>query len=327
MRVPLLRVRVYPALRCVAALLLAAAAAVGGARPVGAPGPAPAGPATGATGAAPRFVTTCPALAFILREVARGRADVVSLTPAGASPHTFEPRPSDLAEAERALGLFFVSPLLDGWAARLPARARVEVLRLVPGALALRSLESGADGHPAAAAGDAPAGAAADPHFWTDPLIVREIVPALAGAMTRLDPAGAATYERNASAFAARLTALDARIAARLAPVRGRPVLLFHPSFQYLIRRYGLRLAGVLEPFPGKEPTPRALQAAVALVAREGVKAVFSEPQLPRRPAEVLAEAAGIKVFVLDPLGGAPGRESYEELLDYNAGVLLEALR
>jgi len=270
---------------------------------------------------APRFVVTGHPLAAILSELCAGRADVIDLLPAGASPHTYEPVPSDIRRASEAAALFFVSPALDGWAARLPAPRRVEVLALVPREARLPNLEVHDESGPHADAG------ASDPHFWTDPALVRAVVPRLAAELKTLDPGGAEVYDRNAARFEEQLRALDERIARQLAPVRGKPVVLFHPSFQYFIRRYGLRLAGVVTPSPGKEPTPRSLQKMVRLVREAGVKAIFSEPQLPRGPAEALAEAAGVRLFLLDPVGGRPGRQTYTELLEYNAGVLLEALR
>lgn len=270
-----------------------------------------------AAGGAPEFVVTGNPLAAILAELTGGRASIVNLLPAGASPHTYEPVPSDLRAAERAAALFYVSPLLDGWASRLPARERIEVFALVPVDARLPDLEQ----H------DEHAGAAGDPHFWTDPLLVKAVLPGLVKELTRLDPGGAALYQDHGRRFAERLDALDAELQQRLAPVRGRALVLFHPSFQYLVHRYGLRLAAVVAPSPGKEPTPRRLADILSLIRKQDVKAVFGEPQLPRRPAEVLADAAGVKFAVLDPLGGGPGRRTYEELLDYNARVLAEALQ
>ena len=54
---------------------------------------------------------------------------------------------------------------------------------------------------------------------------------------------------------------------------------------------------------------------------------IFGEAQLERRAAEVVAAEAGVALAILDPLGGLPERESYQELLRWNAGVLLESLR
>jgi len=153
------------------------------------------------------------------------------------------------------------------------------------------------------------------------------VLPALAGQMARLDPDGRAGYEARAETFAAALDALDSELRATLAPIAGRGVLTAHASMGYLLRRYGLRDLGAIEPAPGKEPTARHLQDIVRRLRDAGAKAVFTEPGQPRRPAEVVAEAAGVAVSELDVEGGRPGRESYADLLRYNARQLVDALR
>jgi zinc transport system substrate-binding protein len=55
--------------------------------------------------------------------------------------------------------------------------------------------------------------------------------------------------------------------------------------------------------------------------------ALFSEPQLDRRPAQVIADQAKLPLFELDPIGGSAGAETYEKLLEKNADVLDKALK
>lgn len=270
----------------------------------------------------PRFATTFFPLTAILEEVVHGRAELVTILPPGASAHNFEPTPSDLAVAQKAQALFFASESLDGWAVRIPGPKRIEIFPLVPVAARRPNLEAGDEDHDHAASG----GVSGDPHFWTDPLLVRDILPALVSQLAALDPGGAPIYRKNAEDFARRLTQLNARLAQELAPLKGRPVLLYHASFQYFLTRYGLKLAGVVELSPGKEPTPRQLKGLIDLARREKTKVVFWEPQLPKRPAEVLAESAGLQTATLDPIGGVPGRMTYEELLLWN-GVALRTAR
>ena len=55
--------------------------------------------------------------------------------------------------------------------------------------------------------------------------------------------------------------------------------------------------------------------------------ALFSERQLSPRPAEVVAAEAGLPVYVLDPEGGgSEAVETFQQLLRFNAAVLLDAL-
>ncbi len=164
-------------------------------------------------------------------------------------------------------------------------------------------------------------------HVWLDPAHMRTIVGAIGERLSELDPARADAIAARTAAYLAELDALDAEIASMLAPVAGAPFVPFHDAWPYFAAHYGLDLIVEIEPFPGREPTARELAQAIDLIDRAGATAVFSEVQLPERPARVLADEAGVSLGVLDPIGGAPGRRSYGELLRYNAAVILEALR
>jgi ABC-type Zn uptake system ZnuABC Zn-binding protein ZnuA len=163
-------------------------------------------------------------------------------------------------------------------------------------------------------------------HVWLDPLRMSVIVDALAVRIAELDPARADDVRAAAAAYRAELDALDAEIAARLAPFAGAPFVPFHDAWPYFAERYGLDLVLEVEPFPGREPSARALAEAVTTLREVGARAIFTETQLDDRPARVLADEAGVALGVLDPLGGVEGREGYLALQRYNAAAIEEAL-
>jgi len=284
-------------------------------------------------GAAPetarRYATTINPLRAILAEVAGDRAEVVALVPPGASPHTYEPRPSDASAASAALALFYAEQSIDAWAARLPAKHRIAMFAYVPEEMRLPWMETHDHGdHEGHDHGDHAGHDHGDwdGHFWSDPLVVKAMLPALSDQLASLDPEGAAIYRKNATEFAAKLDALDATLQHTFKELTGRPVFMFHPSWNYFMHRYGLDVAGVIEPSPGKESTPKYIEGLIETARARKVRAVFTEPQLPRRPADVLAAATGLPVFELDPNGGTDGRRTYHELIDYNASQLRSAL-
>lgn len=266
----------------------------------------------------PQFVTTIPPFAAILIPVVGDQGTVVGLLDAGDSPHTYEPRPSDVRQVDAATALFYGAPSLDGWAVGLPAARRVALLDLVPAAFQRPALEGG---H-----ADVEDTSGTDPHFWTDPMAVRALLPALVDTLCALDGAGCAAYRSNADSLADRLTDLDADIRDQLDPIRDVPVLLAQPFFQYFMHRYGPTVVDVVEPQPAHEPSPRALQALVRRAQEAEARAVFVQRQLPPRAAEAVAEGADLPVVVLDPLGGTEGRRTYADLIRYNAGVIRDAL-
>lgn len=270
------------------------------------------------------YVTTIHPLGAILTELVGDRGEVKVLLPPAASPHTYDPRPSDAMAAESALAVFYVAEDIDGWAARLPAKARFAVFSYVPNADRLVYEEHG--GHDDHADDGHVHTSGYNGHFWSDPRIVNEMLPALAGKLTELDPAGLEVYRYNASRFSAELSELDRKMTAMFAGLEDRPVLMFHPSWDYFMHRYKLAVAGMVEPFPGKEPTPRYVDELVAKAKAQDVRAVFTEPQLPKRPAQAIAEACNLPLFEIDPNGGVEGRKTYVELIEYNAGMLKKAI-
>ena len=268
-----------------------------------------------ATEGRPHFVTTIPPFEMILRPVVEGRGTVERLLAPGASPHTYDPAPSDLRATTRATALVYGAAALDGWAAGLPASRRLALVDLLPADVRLPFERPGAQGAPAV-----------DPHFWTDPQAVRQLLPVLADTLCTIDAPGCSTYRANADTFAAELTALDARLRSLLEPVRETPVFLARPFFRYFLRRYGPRLVGVVEPRPGTEPTPRQLHRLVRRARTSGARAVLTQQALSARAAQAVAEPLALPLVPLDPLGGTAGRTTYADLLLANARILRDSL-
>lgn len=291
----------------------------------------------------PLFIATIHPVAAILREITGEEADVACLLPPGVSPHGFEARPSDARLTAASAGLFYVDPALDGWAASMPGSASVSLLALVPEANLLTTYDPyDLDGGNAEEASEAEhevgrehardlshdhGDAIWDPHFWLDPIAVMALARPLAQKLAELDPENADAYRHNAERFAADLAALDERSHRTLAPHKGESVVLFHPSFRYLLGRYGLAEAGIVQGYAGREPTPREFGRLIDRIRVGRARAILTEPQMPARLAEALAGAAGIQIAQLDPIGGSAGRTTYAELISYNVDALATALR
>jgi len=264
----------------------------------------------------PRFVTTIPPFEMILRPVVTGRATVERLLDPGASPHTYDPTPSDLRAVSKASALVYGAEHLDGWAADLPAPRRLALVDLLPPQARL-SFERGGSGQK---------DQTVDPHFWTDPLAVKSLLPALADTLCTIDADGCSTYQANADSFATALATLDTQLQSLTAPVRETPVLLAQPFFRYFLHRYGPRLVDVVEPRPGTEPTPRDLQRLVREAEAAGARYILTQRQLSDRAATAVAEPSALPLVQLDPLGGTDGRSTYAALLLDNARILRDSL-
>ena len=280
-------------------------------------------------GSQPQYVTTIHPFKEIIKAVVGERAEVYGMLPPGASPHTYELRPSDIRKVEAATGLIIGGKNLDDWALKFKSTHKIELINLVLKNFLIHigndknvndensPIEEQSHHH----------AHGVDPHFWTDPLTVKAILPALTDSLCALDPAGCEIYQQNSKVFAQRLDSLHAKMNELFTSMVGKSVMLSHPFFQYFLKRYGFHVAGMIEKIPGREPSPKDIKEIIQQVNREKVQAIFTHPQLPDRASKLVAEATGIKVYELDPLGGVAGRQTYDELLMYNAKIVFEALQ
>lgn len=278
-------------------------------------------------GSSAEFMATIPPLQMILNEIVGDPDRVGSILPPGASPHTFELRPSTARALENARAVFYADDTIDGWAARLAPGRLHAVFPLLPEALH-RAYDDGhhhGDGHGHTTDGSGHGNINA--HFWPDPMAVKAIVPALVEVLSEADPDNSARYEENSERFMAQLDALDAEFRAIPAPPPGYGLIAFHPSWCYFFDRYGIEVTGYVEPFPGKEPTPQVIQGLEQKLEGRTPKIVLSEVQLPAKSAEVLRETLGARLATLDPLGGSESCRTYAQLLRHNAAVLREAFQ
>jgi len=166
-----------------------------------------------------------------------------------------------------------------------------------------------------------------DPHAWLDPANARAWLGVIAAELAEHDPENAARYAANAAAAREELAALEAEIAARLAPVQDVPYLVYHDAYQYFEARFGLAAAGALSLSDAADPGPARIAALRDLAQEAGIVCVFSEPQFDgARVASVFGDS--VRHDVLDPLGSrhAPGPALYPALIEDMAATLERCL-
>jgi zinc transport system substrate-binding protein len=156
-----------------------------------------------------------------------------------------------------------------------------------------------------------------DPHIWLDPENGKAMARHIATVLSAADPANAQSYKDNAQAMVRDMDALAGDLAARLAPVKDRPFLVFHDAFQYFEARFGLNGLGAIVLNPETPPGARRLQEIRHRIDEAGVACVFSEPQFEIGYVRTVLEGSGARTASLDPLGVTkePGPDAYSQVL------------
>lgn len=278
-------------------------------------------------GGPPVVVVTIFPVADLVAQVGGDAVQVETLLPPRASLHTWEATPGQIRLLSRAGGYVTVGGGLDAWLEGMGADTPgLRTLRLTDGMELLR-MEGGHD-HDHAHADDEHQGSG-DPHVWLDPVRVRdEMLPRLTSLLAALVPEREEEIRARGRAVADSLTALDGEIREVLASRRWSAFIATHDAWSYFAERYELTPLGNLYESPGHEPSARGLARLLDAARGQGLDAVLSEPQLSASAARALAAEVGARVILVDPLGGPgmDGRESYLELMRFNARAFADAL-
>jgi manganese/iron transport system substrate-binding protein len=261
-----------------------------------------------------KVVATLDLFADFARQVGGDRADVSTLIPAGADPHTYEPTPSRVAKLAKAdlvivNGLGLEAALEDVIEENTPSST--PIIELSQGLSVIND-----DHHDG------------NPHLWLDVQNAIAYVERIRDALVQIDPAGTEAYRANADSYLAELRTLDEEVTADIdsIPSDRRKLVTFHDAFPYLAQRYGLEVIGVVVASPGKEPSAKDVANLVDAIAAEEVPAVFKEPQFNARILELAADDAGAEVCTLYSGTLDKKVDTYVKLMRFNAKELVRCL-
>jgi zinc transport system substrate-binding protein len=275
--------------------------------------------------------------AYFLKQIAGDRVDALVMVPPGTDAHTYEPKPRQLAELGKAAAYFGIGmDFENAWLPRFQAANPKMAIVATDAGIEKMPMVAHDHEHEHEAAGQAQEKAEdahycggndkaalpqeqhpeehheageehhhagePDPHIWLSPRLAKVIAANMRDGLIKADPAGAADYKAGYERFVASCDALDAAIKKAFAglPPGEHVFMVFHPSWGYFARDYGL----TQEPIEqlGREPGPKALASLVKEAKKDNVKVIFVQPQMSARQAETIAQAIGGSVAPLDPL-------------------------
>jgi zinc/manganese transport system substrate-binding protein len=234
-------------------------------------------------------------LGSIASSVGGDQVEVFAIARPTSDPHRVEALPSYMVKVSRAQLFLRVGLGLDQWADAIVEGSRNSKLKLVDCSQGVSVLEKPA-GKVDASMGDVhPYG---NPHYWLDPRNGGAVARTIAEAFAAADPANAATYRANATAFAARAQETWKRNAALAAKLPSRVVFTYHRSWSYFADAFGLEVVDTVEPVPGIPPTARHLADLVSQAKARQVKLLLQEPYFANDGGKFLERQAGVRVVV-----------------------------
>lgn len=255
---------------------------------------------------------------------------VYTATTAFQDPHRIEARPSLIAQMRRAdLAVCTGAELEIGW---LPILLRQSGNAAIqpgkPGYFEAARQVAMLDKPTVLDRAQGDVHAAGNPHIQTDPRNIARVAQALSARLIEIDPDHATLYRTRLADFNTRWNAAMARWQIQAAPLKGMNIVVQHQAFPYMENWLGLKRVAVLEPKPGVEPTLGHLAEVAAQLKAAPAKAVLRAAYQSARPAEWLANHAGLSVVVLPfTVGGSDRAQDLFGLFDDSLAQLLKAVQ
>ncbi|MDP7062045.1 MAG: metal ABC transporter substrate-binding protein, partial [Planctomycetota bacterium] len=227
------------------------------------------------------IIATIPDLGNLVEVIGGERVNVEVLVKPGSDPHSVLPKASMLLKLSHADGLVLMG--LDYEHAFLPAMLEKCRNRAVePGAegymnvgARITALEipqritraDGADLHPRG-----------NPHYNLDPENGRIMAAAVRDLLVRIDPGSKAGYQERWKAWDQEAKQLIGLWKKQMAPLEGKKVVVYHKSWIYFAKFFGLDVVAAIEPKPGISPSASHLVKVKRLMREHQVRVILMEP-------------------------------------------------
>ena len=167
-----------------------------------------------------------------------------------------------------------------------------------------------------------------DVHIWLSPDNAIKIVEKVNKELSLLFPDNASKYSENSNKMIDEIKKLKNELAKDLAPIKGKPYVVFHDAYQYFEKTFDLNAVGSVALEGDIASSPKQISFIKDKIKKLNASCVFQEPQFDSKLAKIVVEGTNAQIGTLDPLGVNISRKEnfYIQLLKNMAKSLKECL-
>lgn len=257
-------------------------------------------------------VSIVPQETFV-RAVGEDLVDVVTMIPKGHSPANYQPTPKQMIKFSE-LDIYFsigvateeanISPRIDELDSDMKVVSMNEKVKVFYPEIMMNEEEH----------------SGRDPHIWLSPKRVKVMIECIKDELIKISPNNKDIFETNALDYIAQLDKVDLEIKELLQNKTIKSFIIYHPSFGYFAKEYGLDMITIEE--GGKKTTAKSIEKVINKAKAENIRVVFYQDEFDSGQAEIIAKEIGGVIVKVSPLDG-----DYISNLKSIAIKLKEALR
>ncbi len=154
-----------------------------------------------------------------------------------------------------------------------------------------------------------------NPHYTLDPENIKPLLYYLADKFSEMDPPHTADFKENRDRFAIRFEKKIDEWKSILKPYSSQPIVTYHRTWDYFLKRFNLVSVANIEIKPGVQPTPSHLAEVMDIIRTQKVKILLQASYYQKRFSLLLAEKTGAKLMVMAP--GVAGLDETPDTISF----------
>jgi len=236
---------------------------------------------------------------FFVECIGGDKVQVNAMVGPGDSPHTYEPKPEQMAALTRSRVYFAIGVEFEGaWLEKFKSANPDMVLVDISDSIEKIPMEDHHD--EGEAEEDDHSGEELDPHIWTSPEIAKTIARQIANTLSEVDGQNTSYYLSNLEDLLTEINQLQIDIKDLLKDKQNHQFLVFHPAWGYFAQEFGLEEVAI--EVGGTEPSASELSAIITNALANNIRIVFAQPEFSTQIADYIASEINGKVVLITPL-------------------------
>ncbi|WP_324172275.1 metal ABC transporter solute-binding protein, Zn/Mn family [Sulfurimonas sp.] len=245
-------------------------------------------------------VSILPEKTFV-QKIAKEMVDITVMVNPGSSPHSYEPKASQMIAISKAdiyfsIGVEFEETWLDRFKSQNANLKFVNISSDVPKIQMSEHNHEGEHHHEEEKYHDE-----TDPHTWTSPKNVSIMAHTIYRSLVEIDPKNKESYKSNLDDFIKEIEDTDKQIKHALRDMKPKSkFMVFHPSWGYFANDYNLVQIAV--EVDGKKTKAKEMIMIIKEAKEENIKVIFTQPEFSDKSAQIIAKEAKVSVRKTSPL-------------------------
>ncbi len=258
-------------------------------------------------------ITTLFPLYDFAKWIGKDKVSVTLLLPPGVEAHSFEPKPEDVLNINKAKVFVYTGRYMEPWVDKILKSIDNKNLVIVDSSNGIEFLEKEEDDdhhheHESKI----------DPHIWLDFVNAKKMVDNILQGFIKADSENSEFYKVNAELLKKELDNLDEKYRKGLARCKTR--YFYHSghfAFNYLAKKYNLHYVSVYTGVsPDEEPQPKRVAHIIKEIKNKKLKYIYSEEFLSPSIAEVISKETGVTMLKINA-GHNVSKEEFERGISF----------